>query len=278
MRNLKPAIAIGLAAGLSLGVSSFLTYAASKEDKPAPVLKEALEKEGVPKQAAEGKTTVEPGAVQALERMSAYLGTLNSFELKGDTTFDLVTNDGQRIQLGGNTHYKVHRPNGFEIDVVTDLRKRQFFYDGKEFTIVAPDLGYYASAAAPSTIRETLDTIRDKYGISLPLEDLFRWNDPQVNREEKLSSGYLVGSAKVDGVDTDHYAFREGDRDWEVWIQKGDQPFPKKLSIIDRSDPARPAYVARFSWTANPSFASTAFTYKPGADAKKIHIASLEKK
>ena len=35
--------------------------------------------------------------------------------------------------------------------------------------------------------------------------------------------------ATIDGVATDHYAFREADVDWEVWIQKGDQPLPRKL-------------------------------------------------
>jgi hypothetical protein len=277
MRNVKPAVAIALAAGLTLSAGSLLTYAASKDVKEAPILKEAIEKEAVPKQAAKGKEAVEPDALKALERMSNYLGTLNSVDIKGETTLDLVTNDGQRIQLGGNTHYRVHRPDGFEIDVNTDFRKRKFFYDGKQFTIFAPDLGYYASAPAPSTIRETLDVIRNKYNISLPLEDLFRWNDPMADRAEKLTSGYLVGPATVDGVATDHYAFRQGDRDWEVWIQKGDQPFPKKLAIVDRSDPAHPAYVARFSWTANPTLAASDFIFKPGQDAKKIHIASLEK-
>src|SRR5258707_1311931 len=41
---------------------------------------------------------VEPEAVQALQRMSAYLGTLNSFEIKAETSLDLVTDDDRNIR------------------------------------------------------------------------------------------------------------------------------------------------------------------------------------
>lgn len=220
---------------------------------------------------------IEPEAIQALRRMSAYLGTLNAFELTTDTTLDLVTEAGQRVQVGGRTHYKAKRPNGFQIDLVTDYMHRQFYYDGKQFTVVAPELHYYATAPAPPTIRETLDAIYNKYGIALPIEDLFRWNDPASNRAENVSSAFAVGPATVDGVPTDHYAFREGVHDWEIWIQKGDQPLPRKLVIVDRSDQARPAYVARLSWTLNPTLTTADFTFTPGPDAKQIHLAAVAK-
>ena len=96
-------------------------------------------------------------------------------------------------------------------------------YDGKNFTVYSPKLGYYATAPAPGTNREVLDTIYNKFGISLPLEDLFRWGDSGANaaRLQSLQSAYKVGTVTLDGVPTDHFAFREGDVDWEVWIDQG---------------------------------------------------------
>jgi hypothetical protein len=222
--------------------------------------------------------TVEPEAVQALERMSAYLGTLSSFEIKGDTSLDLVTAEGQRLQIGGTSHYKVRRPNGFQIDVTSDVMDRRYFFDGKEFTIYSPKLGFYATTAAPATIRETLDVIREKRGITLPIEDLFRWSDPQDKRAAKLTSGFSVGTAMIDGAATDHYAFREGMHDWEIWIQQGSKPLPRKLVIVDRSDPAYPTYEARLTWNVNTTLAASEFTFKPGPGAKAIKMASLENK
>jgi hypothetical protein len=269
MRILGPAIALTFAIGLSCAPTQS-TFAAPRSGAAAIGTREAT------KALKEAHDTVETEAVQALTRMSTYLGTLTSFEIKTDTTLDLVTTDGQRVQVGGNTQYKVHRPDGFQIDVVSDVMSRRYFFDGKQFTVYAPKLDYYATAAAPPTIKEALDVIYNKFGIALPLEDLFRWSDPDSPRAQKLKSGFLVGPATVDGVATDHYAFREGDHDWEIWIQQGEKPIPRKLAIVDRSDSARPTYVARLTWNMSPTLVANDFTFKPGKDAKQIHLATAD--
>jgi hypothetical protein len=219
---------------------------------------------------------VEPEARQALERMSAYLGTLTSFEIKTQTSLDIVTEIGQRVQIDGTAHYKVRRPNGFVIDVVTDMKKRSFYYDGKSFTVFSPQHDYYATVAAPDTILKTLDVLWGQFGLALPLEDLFRWNDAKSRRTDELSSAFLVGPATIDGVLTNQYAFRQGEVDWSVWIEQGDRPLPRKLMIIDRSQAEQPAYIARLAWTLNPTFAADAFTYKAGPKSKPIRMSTLE--
>ena len=208
--------------------------------------------------------------------MDAYLATLKSFELVSDATLDVVTKSGQRVQLGSVARYKVQRPAGFQVDLTTDLKKRKFYYDGKNFTLYSPELGFYATVPAPATNLAVVDMLYDDFGITLPLDDLFRWSDPNEARGEDFTSAFTVGPAIVDGVATDHYAFREADHDWEVWIQKGDKPLPRKLAIVGRSDPAKPAFVARLSWTENPTIAATDFTFVPGADARQIRLAILE--
>jgi hypothetical protein len=218
---------------------------------------------------------VAPEALQALRGMSAYLATLPTIGLTSHTSLDLVTEDGQRVQLDAVVDYKIKRPNAFVIDVNSDQKKRQFYYDGKEFTVYGPTVGFYASAPAPPTIRQTLDAINDKFGIELPLEDLFRWNDPTDNPAEDLISGFKVGTATLDGVPTDHYAFRQKNLDWQIWIQRGDKPLPLKVVIVDRTDPANPAYTARLNWNVNPSFTAADFEFRPGKDAKRIRLSEL---
>ena len=222
--------------------------------------------------AAAPKAVVEPAAVEALQKMSAYLQTLNSYELTSNASRDLVNSQGQRLTVNGTTHYAFRRPNDFRIDVDTDYKDRRFYYDGKQLTVYAPNYGYYASVPAPGTIRETLNLMTTKYGIELPLQDLFRWSEPGENRAEKLTSGFLVGTVPLDGVDTDHYAYREGDVDWQVWIEHGARPIPRRLVIVDRSDPAAPTYDARLTWTMNPTLASDLFVFKPGHDDKPIRL------
>jgi len=221
------------------------------------------------------QATVDPNAVDALKKMSRYLMSLNTVEINSTASIDMVTADGQRIQFDGTSDYKVKRP-GFVIHFVSDAKSRDFYYDGRQFTMYSPNLGYYATVDAPATNREVLDKIYDRYGIRLPLEDLFRWNDVGNDRAKNFKSAMMIGPATLDGAKTMHYAFREPEVDWEVWIQDGDQPLPRKLSIVDRTDPSHPTFTARLSWTINPTFKDSDFTFTPGADAKKIQLATFK--
>jgi hypothetical protein len=219
---------------------------------------------------------VEPEAVQALTRMSAYLTTLVAFDIKADTSLDLVLDDGEKVKLGGVTRYIVRRPDAFVVDMATDWKVRRLIYDGKSLTLSAPELGYYAKVDAQATIRETLDAANERYGLRVPLQDLFRWMDPARNATERLTGAMVVGPAKVDGVETDHYAFREDDVDWQVWIQKGDRPAPLKVVITDRLDPTHPQYEARLHWNTSPALTSNTFTFRPDKNASQIRLTSLK--
>lgn len=255
--------------GAGLALLGLAATGNAAEKKPAP----AAQKPAAAAPAA-AAASVEPAAMQALDKMTAYLKTLKSFELEAKTTRDLVIQDGQRVQLDGVTDYKVRRPAGFVIDVSSNDRKRTFYYDGKQFTLYAPQLGYYSTVDAPPTNIAVLDKIYDKFGIELPLEDLFRWNDPSNPRRDTLTSGFHVGPATIDGVETEQYAFRGPDADWQVWIEKGDNPLPRKVMIVDRTDPSMPAYTARLNWKLNPTFADADFTFKPGPGAKSIRLTA----
>jgi hypothetical protein len=218
---------------------------------------------------------VDPSAVEALRRMSAYLQGLPAFALTSKTSLDLVLRDGQKVLVDGVANYKVRRSGGFVIDVKTNLKTRRFLYDGKQFTIFAPELGYFATIAAPATNRETLDLLWTRFHLALPLEDLFRWSDPGGARDNGLQSGFRAGTVTLDGVETDQYVFREPDFDWQVWIQKGDQPIPRKVVIVDRTDPSRPEYTARLDWDVNPTLAADDFTFRPDKGAKPIRLDAV---
>jgi hypothetical protein len=256
-----------LALALALGVA--LPLAASAAPAPASATHAPSAARRTSSTTAK-KLEIDPQAIAALRKMSAYLQTLPAFELKSDASMDIVTAEGQRIQLDGVVNYKVRKPDAFVISLDSDIKKRTFYYDGKQFTVSAPELGYYATSSAPPTIRQTLDMIWERFGISLPLEDLFRWGENGGARVDSVKEAFSVGPATIDGVQTDQYAFREGDIDWQIWIERGDKPLPRKLVIIDRTDPADPAYSARLTWNVSPTLTADDFAFHPAKDAKAI--------
>ena len=64
--------------------------------------------------------------------------------------------------------------------------------------------------------------------------------------------------------------------DWELWIQSDGDPLPRKLVIVDRTDPARPTFVTRLTWQVNPAFTDADFSFVPDANAKKIQLATYK--
>jgi len=255
-----------ITAGLVIAMFASTSGLAQTRSGSFPQATRSIEKAGV----------IEQDAIDALREMSAYLMQAKTLGATSQGSLDAVTEDDQRIQLDGTTQYKIRRP-GFVIDYDSDIKSRRFIYDGKNFTVYSPKLGFYATVPAPGTNREVLDTIYQKFGIALPLEDLFRWGDgSSAARVQAFKSAYNVGTATIDGVPTDHYAFREADIDWEIWIQQGDQPLPKKLVIVDRTDPSRPTFTARLNWQVNPAFTDADFTFVPDANAKRIQLATFK--
>lgn len=250
----------------AMTIAALLATAAYAQPAPAPA---------APAGAAD--SDIDPDAIEALKRMSAYLGTQTSFELKSSGAFDLVLDDGQRLQFGDNATFKVRRPNGFVIERVGDYKDRRFTYDGKQLTVSSPRTAYYAQVEAPPTIRETLVLAADRYGIELPLTDLFRWSEPGGGRADDIQEALYVGPALIDGTRTDHYAFREAEVDWQIWIAQGDSPVPRKIVITDRTDPSSPQYTATLSWNFRPAFDAQTFAFQAPAGALPIRLTALGK-
>lgn len=250
----------------AMTIAALLAGAAYAQPAPAPA---------APAGAAD--SDIDPDAIEALKRMSAYLGTQTNFELKSSGAFDLVLDDGQRLQFGDNATFKVRRPNGFVIERIGDYKDRRFTYDGKQLTVSSPRTAYYAQVEAPPTIRETLALAADRYGIELPLTDLFRWSEPGGGRADDIQEALYVGPALIDGTPTDHYAFREAEVDWQIWIAQGDSPVPRKIVITDRTDPSSPQYTATLSWNFRPAFDAQTFAFQAPAGALPIRLTALGK-
>ena len=220
--------------------------------------------------------SVDPDALAALNRMGAELRTHNTIALRADVVNEDVLDDGQKLQYTGTVDIQAQRPNRFKISLVSDIKNRQVFYNGKTVTVFSPRLGVYASFDAPDTIAKTLAKANDQYGIELPLSDLFAWGtDPTL--PARLQEGFQVNTGEhVAGQVCDHYAFRQKQVDWQIWIAQSGPPLPCKLVITDKSDPAMPQYAAVLHWSFPGSIADTVFAFAAPANTHKIVIAKVD--
>lgn len=218
---------------------------------------------------------VQPSAIQALARMGNFLRGLKSFSLEANDSTEELLESGQKVQLLKTVELQVSKPDRLRADVVTDRKAREIFYDGKNFTLVAPETGYYATVAAPPTIREVLKAVDAKYGIEFPLVDLFLWGEG-VDSAAAIQSAAVVGTSKIGGQVADHYAFRQADVDWEIWIAQGDAPLPLRYVITTKDVDGAPQYVADMRWDTQAKPDDAVFTFTPGKDDHPIAILALD--
>jgi hypothetical protein len=240
-----------------------------------PTAEVAEETTAVADAAAEPESLgIDPAAIEAVQRMTRHLGTLTTFQIAARSTVEEVADDGQKLQFEGAVTYKVRRPDAFFIDARTDRRIREFYYNGKTFTMFAPRMHVFTEVEAPPTILEMVGVLEEKYDVHLPLTDLFRWGS-EPDDIEALTSAQYVGPARVDGVECDHYAFRQAVVDWQIWIQRGDAPLPRKLVITSRDNPSFPQYAAILDWKTDLSFDPGVFNFRKPADTLKIALAEV---
>ena len=103
----------------------------------------------------------------------------------------------------------------------------------------------------------------------MPLADLFAWGtdrSPAAN----LKGAINLGPSMVKGVKCDHYAFHQADVDWELWIEQGPQPLPRKMVITTTTEKTQPQHVAVLTWDLSPRLDESMFTFTPPATAHRI--------
>ena len=55
----------------------------------------------------------------------------------------------------------------------------------------------------------------------------------------------------MDGVVCDHLAFRNLDTDWQIWVESGERPLPRKYVITSKTVAAAPQYTLRLRDSAS---------------------------
>jgi hypothetical protein len=225
---------------------------------------------GLPASSQGQTATIDPRADQILRKMSDYLTGLKQFSVQTENTLEVVLRSGEKIQYINPAEALIRRPNKLRADRKGDIVNQEFCYDGKTLTLYQKDHNYYAMVEAPPTIDETIDFARQSLNVYAPGGDLIYTNAYDVLREDVIS-GFYVGMSVVGGVKCHHLAFRGNEVDWQIWVEEGDKPLPKKFIVTSKWMTGAPQFTVTIkSWNLSPKITEDMFIFKPPKDAQKI--------
>ena len=219
---------------------------------------------------------IDADALVLLKKFGGFLAAQPRFGFELDLAYEVLQEDGQRLEFGSFRRYTVRRPDHLRIDEVRRSDgARELYFDGNQLTVWIPADKAYALAKLKQhrDLDETLDLVRDALDIVVPLGDLLR-SDPLARIQENMASAYIVGRENLAGVSCDHVAWRSDEVDAEAWIAAGDQPLVQRVVLHYRQLDGQPRFSAQFrSWTLAPDVADSTFEFAPPEGAEQLPLS-----
>jgi hypothetical protein len=169
---------------------------------------------------------------------------------------------------------KLNRPDKLSVRRTGGYADVELIYDGKTISVYGNNAKSYVQADLPGTVDQMIDAIQARTGVGMPGTDLLLSN----SYDELMASaiaGEHIGQGVVDGVECEHLAFRGPDTDWQIWIETGAKPVPRKYVITSKTLAGAPQYTLRIrDWKTDAFTDPNAFVFKPPAGVTKVDLDS----
>jgi hypothetical protein len=213
-------------------------------------------------------------AASLLKAMADYTAAQKSITATFDSDIEIITPELQKIQFASSGQFKISRPDKLRVKRTGGYADVELVYDGKTVSLYGNNAKAYAQADAPGTIDQLVDVLQERTGGAVPGTDLLL-SDAYDALTSDVIEGHHVGQGVVDGIECEHLAFRGHDTDWQIWIQTGAQPIPRKYVITSKTLEGEPQYTLRIKdWKTDPIVDADAFAFKPPEGATKVGLDS----
>ena len=233
----------------------------------------------VPAGSAKAAPLIDPQVREVMKRVCNELSSAKTITYHAEINFDSVLPSYVKLQYAAAMDTAIQRPDHLAISYKSDLGAKEIWYDGKTLTIYDPAHRVYASVPAPDSIDAMLTQVTEEKNLSVPLEG-FDFSHPCERVYPQIQRGKYVGVNDVGGVDCDHLAFIQQELDWQLWIDHGSNPVPRKIVITYKKLPAQPQWAAVLSnWHFNHVLPASLFQPKiPQGTIKTSFIGNQGKK
>ena len=209
-----------------------------------------------------------------LKAMTDYTAAQKSISATFDSDIEVVTPELEKIQFTSSGKLQLARPDKLRITRTGGYADVQLVYDGKTVSIYGNNAKAYVQADLAGTIDQLVDLMQTKSGAAMPGTDLLLSNAYDVLMSDVILAEH-IGQGVVDGVECEHLAFRDTDTDWQIWIERGARPVPRKYVITSKTLAGAPQYTLRIKdWKTDTVADADTFVFKPPADATKVDLDS----
>lgn len=215
------------------------------------------------------------GARRILGTMSDFIASQRNISIAFDSDVEVLTQELQKIQFTSSGSVLMSRPNKLRVTRTGGYSHAEIVFDGKAATLLNKDANVYARLETSGSIDQLVDQLRSDHSIVAPGADLLLVN-VLGNLMDGVIDGKHIGIGVVDGVECEHLAFRTPELDWQIWIETGSRPIPRKYVITSKAVTAAPQYTLRIKeWRTDPEINADSFAFKAPQAATEVVLASF---
>ena len=219
-----------------------------------------------------GPSGIDPRSDALLKRMGAYLTALPSFTVRATNTLQVMLVSGEKLDFEAVSEVSVRRPDRMRSHRAGVVGSADFFYDGKTVTVFDKTTKFFTVSQAPRSLDSLLPVLEDLLGVDVPGADLL-YTDIYEGLMAEVTQAQYVALEDVGGVRTHHLAFRGREVDWQIWIEDGDRPLPRRYLITTKWMTGAPQFgVALNDWNVSPRLDDKTFTFEAPPEARKVEV------
>jgi hypothetical protein len=209
-------------------------------------------------------------ATRILKTMSDFIAMQQNVSITFDADIEVVTPDVQKIQFTNSGTVLMSRPDKLRATRTGGYADVELIIDGRTATFVSKDDKVYARLDLPGTIDQVIGLLRSDYSVTAPGADLLLSNVFAELTEGVIDAKH-IGLGVIDGVECEHLAFRALEVDWQIWIEVGARPIPRKYIITSKSVAAAPQYTLRIKeWRTDPQVNANSFVFTPAPGTRQV--------
>jgi hypothetical protein len=224
---------------------------------------------------ASSTARAEDDAARILKSMSDYVSSQESISLTFNSDIEIIRPEIQKIQFTSSGTLQLLRPDKLRANRTGGYTDVELVFDGKTLTVLGKNINAYAQSEVSGNVDKLVDVLRDQYSLEFPGADLLLSNSYDVLMADVLEAKH-IGQGVVDGIECEHLAFRNQDTDWQLWVETGDHPIPRKFVITSKATAAAPQYTLLIrDWKTDVETGADAFAFQPPAEAKKVEFKAL---
>lgn len=210
-----------------------------------------------------------------LKAMTDYVAGQKTISVAIDTDIEVITSDLQKIQFTSSGQLLLSRPDKLRASRIGGYADVELVFDGKTVTLHGKHLNAYAQVESPGSTDQLFGRLRGEFGFEAPGADLLLTGAYDALMQDVVLAQY-IGREVIDGVECEHLAFRNVDTDWQLWVEMGSRPIPRKYVITNKSVTGGPQYTLRIKeWKTDPKIEANTFAFTAPAGSKKLEITAL---